>query len=242
MNCQIATGADPRARAGVEPALDHRDVEEILREPLTLQRLLEQIAVSAGAAQPAGHDGVPLGIVLEVVEVAEDLRIPAHRQIGELEAAQPLRVRRWRGAVVAAGRWRGTNLRRHVAAAAPRAGKRARWQRRVAVAAGGRRRSGASGFRERLLLEAADLAQLRCFARRDVVDGDAPNGASLREASVGGIGRARGARRRGGGARARPRSQKGSERETRARDCRRRHVVRIVSDRGPGFKNPCLRR
>ena len=96
MNCQMPPAPDARPRAGVEAALDHRDVQQILRQPFTRQHLLEQLAVAPGPPQPAGHDGVPLGVVLEVVEVTQDLGVPAHGKVGQRQPAQPLRIGRRR--------------------------------------------------------------------------------------------------------------------------------------------------
>ena len=185
-----AAGADTGARAGVEAAFDHRHVEEILGQPLALQGLLEQLAIASGAAQPPGHHRVPLRIALEVVEVAQHLGVPAHRQIRELQAAQPLGVGRGRRSVDARGRLGRAHLGRHVAAASPLPGKRARGRRPFGAAPGcGRLR--ASRLREGLLLEAADLSQLRRLGCGDFVDGDSADGAPLCEAPVSRIGRPR---------------------------------------------------
>ncbi len=223
-----AAGADARAGAGVEAALDHRHVKEILGQPLALQGLLEQLTVASGAAQPSRHHRVPLGIVLEVVEVAQHLGVPAHRQIGELEAAQPFRVG-WRRRAVDAGRRLGrAHLGWNIAAASPLAGERTR--RRCAFVAATRCvcfRASRPG--EGLLLEPADLPQLRRLRRGHVVDGASADSAPLCQAPISRIGRPgcrrwgrpRSRRRRARSGRAEGRTEEEGERhrETRARSC-----------------------
>ena len=115
--------AHPRARAVVEAAFDHGHVEEISRQSLADEHRLEQVAVAARPAQPVRHHGVALGIVLEVVEVAEHLGVPAHRQIRQLQSAQPLRIGRL-GRLGAFRRRRRAKLGRDVAGATPATRKR----------------------------------------------------------------------------------------------------------------------
>ena len=98
MNCQTPPAPTRERGRALEAALDHREVEQIARQPVARQHLVEQLAVASRAPQPVRHHRASLGIVLEVVEVAQHLRVPAHREVGQLERAQPVGVgRRRRG-------------------------------------------------------------------------------------------------------------------------------------------------
>ena len=155
-----AARADARARRALEAALDHRQVEEIARQAVARQHLVEHVAVASRAPQPVRHHRASLGIVLEVVEVAQHLRVPAHREIGQLQRAQPVGV----------GRAASRRCRAVARASAARAARRrCRPSFRAATASAAPRRAaggvGAPVSRKRLLLEAPQLAQLGRLGR-----------------------------------------------------------------------------
>ena len=87
MNCHSPTAPGVRAIERVVAALDHRDVDERRRGSVrAAQRVLEDRAVAALlCAASEVMIARPRAVVPVELEVADDARVEAHRQIGQLE-------------------------------------------------------------------------------------------------------------------------------------------------------------
>ncbi len=127
----------------------------ISRQSLLVELALDDGAVAAHLAQPHRHDGAAPGVVLEELQKADDLRFPAHGQLGQGQLLKPLQAglgRDWCRDVLGAAQ-----LARDIPGAAPLSFE-ARGQALRAVVGHGLARDGTLA-RKGLLLEATHGTQ-----------------------------------------------------------------------------------
>ena len=84
--------ARDRVRRGVEAALDHRHVDEVLRERAAAQRPPHRVAPAAGVSIEVREGAPASGVVAEELEVLHHPLVPAHRDVGQREAGEPREV------------------------------------------------------------------------------------------------------------------------------------------------------
>jgi hypothetical protein len=78
-----------RQRVRIVGRLDHRDVEQVLRQAVLAQVARDQILVATLIDEPARDDVLAARIGLVEDQVVDELLRPPHRQVGKLEVVEP---------------------------------------------------------------------------------------------------------------------------------------------------------